>query len=356
MSVTCPPAQTASQYPPKSILMMLRDVANPAAQQSLCPLTNQANQYCFVNQQKADATQTFFDVGTVNDFWSINRMSLANVSGDQYYLPPPVSQPFALDNIEFIAIPPSSTGQTQCSAASQYTPAQCTVPQGDCTTRCLYNLAMPCIQGTDPQPIGPCLTHDSWQGWSLQGYQCIPTTYRCDYSKGQCVLDASGAYPDLKTCSEYCIECPSQGFFVAPDANGVEQCYRNTYNAVSGSTSTAAICAVNDYNGNCGTATGACGAGYTDHCSCDFQDGYPGTCTDTLVTPYLAWQCTTQGYQQCTNKAGCTGSVITVDSNVAGSHCQVAGSQPTVKSSSRFLSQSSKHHSPPLDLGSTPFW
>jgi len=293
------------QTPPKTVAVMLQDVLTTYSTAN-CPFKLDY-QVCYVNTLKdsgapfttkneADSTAT---IGVIQD--SLIRHT---TNGDQYFATAPTDSPYGITHIEFLLAPPDSSGNPQCSYFDKYDPTQCTFKMSDCTTRCQYDGSLPCADGTEPQKIGPCLSHSSWKGWTMQGYQCIPTTYACDFNSGTCQIEKDGPFKSLDTCTSNCIQCPARGFVVA-NKDGVPECYRSPYTGrnYSGSGSNDICVAPHAPHQNF-TNPGSCGNNWTPLC---IDTDIPRTaCTDQLTTPYMGYQCTAKGYVQCNNKNGCS--------------------------------------------------
>lgn len=294
-----------------------------------CPLNllgNNPTQWCYKNQfldtYAPNPNGRFFpDVPETTaigiDTNSLSAGTKSPTSCDQYYLPPPFD---CLDppnctltktsSIEFLLAPPDEKGQPQTTAYwDKYTPDQCTSPQCDCTTRCLYDGSMPCNpkDGTSPQKVGPILSMPDWNGWTLQGYQCVPQRFGCNWNTGKCEKMAGGGYSTLADCQKNCIVCPQNGGFQVVKTKDGEKCYRSPFNAPLSSCqdfSNVSVC-----NGrNCGTNGGACGKlyGWEPHCtSPGFLRSCNCYCEDQLTTPFGAYQCTSDGYVLCQNSQGC---------------------------------------------------
>jgi len=201
-----------------------------------------------------------------------------------------------LSNIQFIVSPP---GSQPCSGSMD----SCNVPNGDGTVRCDdWSGSMPCLPGLSPQKAGPCLSHPDWQGWTLQGYQCIPSFFECDVGSGKCQPSPTGTYTNEDDCNKNCTVCPSQGFHLYTMPDGTSRCYRDPYRCVKNDD-------FKDPYNICGFDSDlACGV--NNWWDSWVAGGYncaqtPGGPTDVASASYLSYQCTPSGYVQCLDKSGC---------------------------------------------------
>jgi len=316
-----PKNEVPSSFPPYDLATMLSMVLQPYDKdQSTCPLSPQGDvaQQCFLNgygpktgtcnppcdpgffcnNGTCEAASVFMSSGSMTDAIGVDKFSFAPGCHqcDQYYLTQPGDN-LKLSNIQFIVSPP---GSQPCSGSMD----SCNVPNGDGTVRCDdWSGAMPCLPGLSPQKAGPCLSHPDWQGWTLQGYQCIPTFFECDVALGNCQPSPTGTYTNEDDCNKNCTVCPSQGFNLYTMPDGTSRCYRNPYVAVKDDN-------WSDGHNICGYEPGnACGEHnlWTPWFSGEYSDclGNPGGCSDGTSAPYLSYQCTPSGYVQCLNKSGC---------------------------------------------------
>lgn len=313
----CPAAVYPDQYPP----------INPGQSNGLatvlvpyvgdnCWLNQTGNnplQQCYYNQFQTTYTPNpggrFLSHLPENTIIGVSSDSLLGnpTRCDQIYLTAPFDN-LRASQIEFLLAPPDAQGNSQPSYFDSHSPTQCTVPQCDCTTRCMYDGSMPCVTGTAPIKVGPVLTSPDWKGWTMQGYQCVPQTYGCNFNTGHCELQAGGPFSSLEACQSQgtCIACPSVGFKVIKDASNNPQCYRVPYNAPKG-----------DCYDNCENHPFAVCIGTfcdeTNSSACGPENGWQpncgnncyALCNDTLTTPQGAWQCTNQGYVKCNSPGGC---------------------------------------------------
>jgi len=218
-----PKNEVPSSFPPYDLGTMLSMVLQPYDKdQSTCPLSPQGDvaQQCFLNgygpktgtcnppcdpgffcnNGTCEAASVFMSSGSMTDAIGVDKFSFAPGCHqcDQYYLTQPGDN-LKLSNIQFIVSPP---GSQPCSGSMD----SCNVPNGDGTVRCDdWSGAMPCLPGLSPQKAGPCLSHPDWQGWTLQGYQCIPTFFECDKALGKCYPSATGTYSNEDDCNKNCI-------------------------------------------------------------------------------------------------------------------------------------------------------
>jgi len=320
---SCPSKINPNIYPPKGgTIGMLADVLVPyAGTQETCPLHSEGSitQWCYSNAVKTDAGIQPFTTkngATVNNIIGIDKNSFISVqtSGDQFYLTQPLDN-LGISEIEFIIAPPDSNGHAQCPNFP-YTPKDCTIPVGDCTTRCLYDGSMPCLSGLSPVKIGPCLTHPDWNGWSMQGFQCVPEKWGCDYTTGKCVSQAGGAYNDETACqaSNTCMVCPP-GFDTVTGIGSKSGCYRAQYTAQNCCDPGNHSCPCkNNWGGgylgcwgSADTNADACGPElkWYGRCGSSWDTDNQNYCNDVLHAPFGAYQCTSSGYVQCTNPEGC---------------------------------------------------
>jgi len=326
----CPAPVAPPQYPPTTPSLLAQALV-AYNDQANCPLNlslENPEQWCYFNQLAPSPSgpgAAFIPSLPTNTVIGVDRNSWAQGPSrcDQYYLIPPFDSQNASE-IEFLTAPPDASGNPQCSYFDNYTPANCTTPQCDCTTRCLYDGSMPCIPGTTAQKVGPCLSMPGWNGWTLQGYQCKSVKWGCNWQTGKCELMPDGAYTDEAACDANCIVCPSAGFQVLKDASGNQMCYRTPWNAVIGDAvdhcdQTGAVC--RDYGDDCAagancscTNDDTCGTpyGWVPHCSGAVFHQSDSYCNDQYTTPYGAMQCTNQGYVQCLTQAGCPPQSIEV--------------------------------------------
>lgn len=311
----CPAPILPNQYPPSTVPVMLAQVLQQYSSQANCPLNltlENPEQYCYYNQFASTYTPSpgaalFPDLPT-STVIGVDKHSWVQgpTQCDQYFLVPPFDSQ-NVSELEFLVAPPDKNGNPQCQYFDNYSPNNCTTPQCDCTTRCMYDGSMPCVAGTTPVKVGPCLSLPSWNGWTMQGYQCKPVKWGCNWQTGKCELMANGSYTDSSECNEKCTVCPAVGFQVVTDKNGNSACYRSPYQPPDGGNCTGpndsyAICVMNS-GGLCDEDNpNACGNGKGWYAHCAFPDGY---CTDTIATPYGAYQCTEQGYVQCLTEGGC---------------------------------------------------
>lgn len=234
---------------------------------------------------------------------------------DQVYLVPPSTSP-GVDQIEFLMLPPDNQGQPQCSVFdnNQYTPNQCTTPMGDCTTRCLYDGSMPCLPGSAPHKIGPCLAHPS--GWALQGYQCLRTNpaYQCNYTDGTCAESDSGV-SDPAVCKAACFKCDiaSGNFFIAEDTSGNLGCYRVPWQANRSDDVCPSDSTYGCYAASCNSP------GWVASCGSQCSGAY---CQDIVYTPQNGYICTSTGYTKC-DQPICTNTVVPID-DLPSHPCTVA--------------------------------
>jgi len=306
---------------------MIADVLVPYQNpQSSCPLHTMGSvqNFCFMNQLKSNSQPFMTPNGaTVKDAVGVAHDSLVRgpTGCNQIYLSQPTDS-LGLSNIEFIIAPPDSGGNPQCSYFDTHSPEQCTVPMCDCTTRCMYDGSMPCNNGLTPQKVGPCLSDPSWNGWTMQGYQCTGVQgWKCDPTTGTCTQDPNGAYPTQSACQQACPTCPSTGYQIYIDKNGQYGCYRTSYQGIGNDCYGSDYCNLSpEYcicqgceNTNNNACNGGGNTGWNSSCSCDVTaktcNNY---CVDTLTTPAGAYQCTTNGYVQCTSPGGCSPPTIQV--------------------------------------------
>lgn len=316
----CPARVYPTMNPPKDIASMLADVFTPfpATASNICPLNltgNNQPQYCYYNELNG-ATPFISGLLETDVFGVMQDTFLPGPTNcDQYYLTPPYDLPNQASNVEFIIAPPDSSGNPQCSYFDNNGPNQCTTPMCDCTTRCLYDGALPCVAGTNPVKVGPCLSHPSWNGWTMQGFQCQSNAYSCNISSGKCEPNSKGDYKDIATCQKNCTACPNIGFVVAKDNTGTPSCYRVPFAPSWGDMGhDTGYCAVSGDNA-CLGQTGMISGWETD-CPwvCDDNDYclYKASCTDKLTTPVGGYYCTATGYQKCTTPGGCTDNTVNV--------------------------------------------
>ena len=277
------------------------------------------SQLCFLNQLTASydpAQPAFFGNLPKTTPIGVSRMSLLQgpTQCDQTYLTLPFDSD-SVTEIEFLAAPPDGQGNPQCNYFDTHTPVQCTIPQCDCTTRCNTG-ALPCRPGTLPEKVGPCLSHPTWNGWTLQGFQCKSSAWGCDWTSGKCVKvpEGTGGYTDEATCNQNCTACPAVGFQVWNDASGQPQCYRTPNRGSKGQSDYVPnfVCGQARWNNpQCNAMGSDCGrdAGWLSDCreSGFYQPDCVSYCNDTIKAPFNTYQCTSQGYVKCTNPGGCDG-------------------------------------------------